>query len=202
LRRSRSIPTTPTGRPCAQLPQAQITCDPFHLVRGANEALDTVRRQRQRQRALRRRQQGRKPRKESWRQQLFRARHRLLKARERLSCQEQRSLCELFQAEPLVAEAWGLKEAFRAIYRSNSRVEAEQRLGRFLAAVDRAALPSFSAFAQGIRLWREELLAYFDQPITNGYAEGVINKVKVIKRRAYGLPTFNGFRQRVLVACG
>jgi transposase len=183
-----------------ELPQAQIICDPFHLVRGANEALDTVRRQRQP--APRRRQQGRKPRKESWRQQLFRGRHRLLKARERLSFQERRSLCELFEAEPLLAEAWALKEAFRAIYRSTSRIEAEQRLARFLAAVDRAAIPSFSAFAKGIRLWREELLAYFDQPITNGYAEGVINKIKVIKRRAYGLPTFNGFRQRVLVACG
>src|SRR5438045_3313955 len=49
-----------------ELPHAQIVCDPFHLVRGANEALDTVRRQRQRQPAPRRRQQGRKPRKESW----------------------------------------------------------------------------------------------------------------------------------------
>ena len=130
------------------------------------------------------------------------ARHRLLKARERLSFQQRRSLCELFEAEPLIAEAWALKEAFRAIYRSTSRSEAEQRLERFLAAVDRAAIPSFTAFAEGIRLWREELLAYFDQPITNGYAEGVINKVKVIKRRAYGLPTFNAFPQRVLVASG
>jgi transposase len=155
-----------------ELPQTQIVSDPFHLVRGANEALDTVRRQRQHQPALRRRQQGRKPRKESWRQQLFRARHRLLKARERLSFQERRSLCEFFDAEPLVAEAWALKEAFRAIYRSTSRIEAEQRLARFLAAVDRAAIPSFTAFAEGIPLWRHELLAYFDQPITNGYAEG------------------------------
>ena len=52
------------------------------------------------------------------------------------------------------------------------------------------------------RLWREEILAYFDEPTTNGYAEGVINKVKVLKRRAYGLPTFEGFRERVLIACG
>lgn len=101
-----------------------------------------------------------------------------------------------------MAEAWGLKEAFRAIYRSRSRAEAERRLDRFLAAVDRAAIPPFTAFAEGIRLWHEELLAYFDQPVTNGYAEGVINKVKVSKRRAHGLPTFHGFRQRVLVACG
>jgi hypothetical protein len=71
----------------------------------------------------------------------------------------------------------------------------------FLAAIDRACVPAY-AFAKGIRLWREELLAYFDEPTTNGYAEGVINKVKVIKRRAYGIPTFTAFRQRVLLACG
>jgi transposase len=58
-----------------------------------------------------------------------------------------------------------------------------------------------TTFADGIRLWRAELLAYFDEPTTNGYAEGVINKVKVIKRRAYGLASFEGFRERVLIAC-
>ena len=52
-----------------------------------------------------------------------------------------------------------------------------------------------------MRLWHEEMLAYFEEPTTNGYAEGVINKVKVIKRRAYGLPSFENFRHRVLVAC-
>jgi transposase len=51
-------------------------------------------------------------------------------------------------------------------------------------------------------LWREELLAFFEEPTTNGYAEGVINKLKVIKRRAYGLSSFKGFRERVLIACG
>jgi transposase len=33
---------------------------------------------------------------------------------------------------------------------------------------------------------RRSILAYFDEPTTNGYAEGVINKVKVLKRRATG----------------
>jgi transposase len=104
--------------------------------------------------------------------------------------------------EPLIAEAWGLKEAFRAIYQTRDRDEAERRLELFFAAVERAAIPSFTAFAKGVRSWRAELLAYFDDPATNGYAEGVINKIKVIKRRAYGLPSFESFRRRVLVACG
>jgi transposase len=101
----------------------------------------------------------------------------------------------------MIAEAWGLKEAFRSIYRAPDRHQAERRLGHFLGAVERAQLPAFTAVAEGVGLWHAELLAYFDEPTTNGYADGVINKVKVIKRRAYGLPTFDGFRDRVLLAC-
>jgi transposase len=186
-----------------ELPWARIVVDHFHLVRGANTALDSVRRECQRE-AGRRKPKGarRSGRGGTWRRDLYRSRHRLLKARERLTERERRRLCELFEHEPPIAEAWALKEAFRSIYRAKDRNEAERRLDHFLAAVERAQLPAFTAFAEGVRLWREELLAYFDQPITNGYAEGVINKVKVIKRRAYGLPTFDGFRDRVLLACG
>jgi transposase len=186
-----------------ELPGARIVVDHFHLVRGANTALDSVRRERQREHG-RRRPKGtrRSGQSATWRQDLYRVRHRLLKARERLSERERRRLIALFEREPLIAEAWALKEAFRAIYKAPDRREAERQLELFLAAVERAQLPAFTAFAEGVRLWRAELLAYFDEPTTNGYAEGVINKVKVIKRRAYGIPSFDGFRERVLIACG
>jgi transposase len=187
----------------AQLPQARIVVDHFHLVRGVNTALDAVRRERQRERRTRRPKGTRRSGQHlGWRQDLYHSRHRLLRAREKLTARQRRQLCDLFEREPLLAEAWGLKEAFRSIYRASDPQEAERRLDAFLAAVDRAQIPSFVAFAEGARQWREELLAYFDQPTTNGYAEGVINKVKVIKRRAYGLPTFHGFRKRVVIACG
>jgi transposase len=184
------------------LPDAVIVCDPFHLVRGANTALDTVRRERQRVAKSERGKGARRAGRTIWKRELYQARHSLLTGRERLTHRGRKRLCELFQREPLIAEAWGLKEAFRAIYGSRGRSEAEQQLARFLTGCRLAAIPSFDAFADGIRLWRQELLAYFDEPVTNGYAEGVINKIKVIKRRAYGLPTFEGFRRRVLVACG
>ena len=44
------------------------------------------------------------------------------------------------------------------------------RLDQFLAGVERQVLPAFSSFAVGVRAWREELLAYFDEPTTNGAA--------------------------------
>lgn len=50
------------------------------------------------------------------------------------------------------------------------------------------------SFAHGPHEWLDELWAYFDQRASNGYAEGITNKIRVFKRRAYGLPTFPGFR--------
>jgi Transposase len=79
------------------------------------------------------------------------ARHRLLKARERLNERERRRLAELFAHEPLIAEAWGLKQAFRAVDRAADRTTAEQRLGAFLLAVGRAGIPAFDAFQRASR---------------------------------------------------
>jgi transposase len=163
----------------------------------ANTALDSVRREHGRRKPKGARRSGKGA---GWRRDLYRARHRPLKARERLSERERRRLCALFEHDPLIAEAWALKEGFRSIYRAEDRQDAERRLDHFLAAAERAQLPAFTAFADGVRCGAE-LLAYFDEPTTNGHAEGVINKIKVIKRRAYGLPNFDGFRARVLLAC-
>jgi transposase len=185
----------------AKLPHARIVVDPFHVVRGAGEALDTVRRSRQRE-AGRRGPQGRHARRDHWRPDLYRARHLLLRGRERLTQRGRQRLCDIFAADPVIAEAWGLKEALRAVYAADDRYDAERALACFFATVERSGLRPFQSYAKGIAPWRQEILAYFDDPASNGYAEGVINKVKVIKRRAYGLPSFARFRERVLLACG
>jgi transposase len=184
----------------AKLPGARIVADPFHVVRGAGEALDTVRRARQRQ--ARATVKGKYGRRATWNPRIYRARHLLLRGRERLSEYQRRCLCDLFAYDPVIAEAWWLKEELRSVYSAEDRDQAEWRLDRFFAAARRSGYQPFNAYANGIEPWREEILAYYDQPASNGYAEGVINKVKVIKRRAYGLPTFEGFRDRVLLACG
>jgi transposase len=87
----------------AELPGTRIVVDPFTSLRGAGQALDTVRGERQRERSgamsARRSQRG------SFREHIFRQRHRLLRASERLTERERRRLCELFE-QPLSAEAW------------------------------------------------------------------------------------------------
>ncbi|MBL7120100.1 MAG: transposase [Dehalococcoidia bacterium] len=43
------------------------------------------------------------------------------------------------------------------------------------------------------------MLNYFDYPYTNGFLEGKNNRIKVIKRVAYGYRNPANFRQRILL---
>jgi Transposase len=61
---------------------------------------------------------------------------------------------------PLIAEAWGLKEAMRAVYAAQDTTSAQRALERFFTAVDHSELTPFQSFAKGITPWREEILAY------------------------------------------
>ena len=53
-----------------------------------------------------------------------------------------------------------------------------------------------------IRNWSTEILNSFEYPYTNGYTEGTNNKIKVIKRNAFGMRDFSRFRNRILMATG
>ena len=84
-----------------------------------------------------------------------------------------------------------LPAALVTSHRLHTRAEAERRLDAFLTAAERSGFAASVCFVYGLRKWRAEFLAYFDQPATNGHAEGITNKIKVIKRRAYGAPPFH-----------
>ena len=45
---------------------------------------------------------------------------------------------------------------------------------------------------------RGEILNYFDYRITNGFVEGKNNRIKTIKRTAYGYRNLDNFRLRIL----
>ena len=46
--------------------------------------------------------------------------------------------------------------------------------------------------------WLTGILDSFTKPLTNGFIEGCNNKIKVLKRNAYGYRDFNRFRNRIL----
>ena len=53
-----------------------------------------------------------------------------------------------------------------------------------------------------IRHWRGYIQNSWKYGKSNGLSEGLNNKVKVLKRVAFGLHSFEGFRKRILLTCG
>ncbi|HCY48990.1 MAG TPA: hypothetical protein DHU79_01880 [Clostridiales bacterium] len=49
--------------------------------------------------------------------------------------------------------------------------------------------------------WFEYILNSLDTPYTNGFVEGKNNRIKVLKRNAYGVQNFERFRKRILLSC-
>jgi transposase len=182
-------------------PGARIVCDRFHLVRGANTALDAVRRERQRVEARKRPKGTRRSGKgASWRPELYRARRVLLKARERLSERERRRLCEPLCHGPGDRRGLGAQGGLsRPGERSGRGRAAACRLPRRGRAGGASVLRRLRGRHPRMARGASGLLRRANH---QRIRRGVINKVKVIKRRAYGLPSFESFRHRVLVACG
>ena len=49
-----------------------------------------------------------------------------------------------------------------------------------------------------LKNWEPYILNAFDCPYTNGFTKGVNNKIKVLKRIAFGYRSFRNFRIRIL----
>jgi transposase len=167
------------------LPRAKIVVDKFHVIVHVNQALDKVRTRLQSKESKGRR----------W--LLFHSRYLVLRKAESLTPEEQMKLGRLFSLYPELAMAWSLKESLRAWYRSSSRAEAEFSLRHWEESVRKTGLKEFRLpmFVN----WRNEILNYFDYHITNGFVEGKNNRIKVIKRMAYGYRNVNNLRRRILL---
>jgi transposase len=48
--------------------------------------------------------------------------------------------------------------------------------------------------------WRDRILNYFDGRYSNGFAEGINLKIKLLNRRGFGYRNFDNFRLYVLMA--
>lgn len=57
------------------------------------------------------------------------------------------------------------------------------------------------ALRQTLLKWKDEILNYFKNGLTNARVEGFDNKAKLVKRRGYGYRSFENYRLRLLNAC-
>lgn len=173
----------------AHLPNARLVVDRFHVMKNLNEAITKTRRliQRQADKATKSLLKG--------------CRWLLVKNQENLKESEKQTLAAMLQASPELKSCYELKEAFRQWFNASSdRDTAAQQLDSWLAQVADSAFKALHSFTKTIANWRPAILNYFDGRFTNGFAEGVNLKIKLLNRRAFGYRNFDHFRLHLLVA--
>jgi transposase len=172
------------------LPQARVVGDRFHVQAHVNDALNAIRRAVQRRMG---------PADQAW---LRQRRHLLLRNEEDLAAAEQVDLEILKVYAPQLDVAHTLKEGLRTIYQTApDRASAAAALADWLAAVAASGLAALVAVGDFVARWQEPILNYFVRRTTSGLVEGLNNKIKLVKRRAFGFGNDAHFRLRVLLAC-
>lgn len=174
------------------IPNAQVVADRFHVMKQINEELDSRRKTEKRQIE----KLKNKKKKQEKLAGITHSKYPLLKKKEKLSESEKEKLEEVRKIAPELMEMYEEKEKIREIFASKiTRDEAFDKMVEWTES----SYQYFPKSCQTIKRWIDEILAYFDHRTTQGAVEGINQKIKLIKRRAYGLTNFNNFRRRVLL---
>jgi transposase len=155
-------------------PQAKIVFDLFHLVKGYGQVIDEVRRQEY------------KKADENQRAFIKGSRYLLLSNRDNLRPDQQVHLDQLLAANQRLSAVYILKDQLKTIYRYRSRSWAKKALDQWCALAAEVDHPLMQRFIRRLRFFEYGILNHCNHPIGTSRLEGVNNKIKVIKRKAYG----------------
>ena len=96
-------------------------------------------------------------------------------------------------------EGYYLKEEFLDIIHHPNQMDVEKQITKWISKCIEKNIPEYIEAAGTISRWKEYILnSFIDERYSNGYTEGTNNKIKVIKRIAFGYKSFELFRARIL----
>ncbi len=156
-------------------PQAKIVFALFHVVKAFGEVIDEVRRE-----------EVRKATTDLDRRYIKGSRYLLLKNRQNLRPHERGRLRDLLAANERISAVYQLKDQLKMIYHYRKRGWAKKALDQWCALAADVQHPAMKRFIGRLRFFEYGILNHCDYAIGTGRLEGVNNKIKVIKRKAYG----------------
>ncbi len=174
----------------AVLPQAKLVVDRFHVAVAYRDCADQLRKQVQRElKAELGKEEYEALKGTMW---LFR------RNPQELSKEERKQLALLFECAPELKRAYQLREQLTAIFdTAHSKASARVAIKRWLERVRNSGLRCFDRFLVTMENWFDEITNYFVSRLTSGFVEGYNNKVKVLKRRCYGITNITHLFQRL-----
>jgi len=174
------------------MPNAQVVADRLHVMKQINEELDQKRKKEKRAAEKIKNKKHR----EEILAGLTHSKYPLLKKKENLNPDEKAKIESVDKVAQELGEMYQIKEGIRDIF--ESQITSDEALSKFLECTE-TAYKYFPKSCRTISRWIDEILAYFDCRTTQGVVEGINQKIKLIKRRAYGLTNFDNFRRRILL---
>lgn len=173
-----------------ELPSARIVADRFHVAKHYRRAADQVRKQEL--------QRLKKELSKEEYQKLDGSFRAFRKNAEDLNKEERKILRCFFEHSASAKQAYALREQLTAIFNMNlSKQQAQSKMLCWVQKVKKSGLNCFDNFLKLLHTWWEEITNYFIQRENSGFVEGFNNKVKILKRRCYGIFNLKHLFQRI-----
>jgi transposase len=171
------------------LPKAKIVFDHFHVIQLFNEKLSELRR------AL-----YREATEVQHKEVLKGTRWLLLKNPENLDGEkdEKRRLEEALKLNQPLATAYYMKDELRQFWEQPGKRAATTFLNEWVRRAASSGIKILQQMAKTLAAHRSGLLAYYDALISSGPMEGTNNKIKTMKRQAYGFRDLEFFKLKIL----
>lgn len=164
-------------------PKSQIVADKFHVLRLLSPHI------------LRRRKEITPSRANA------RAKKLLLCSAKNLGYKEVVSIKRFLKKYPEMAELYRWKERLHGFYRIKGYNRARKALQVMLIDMAFSVLPEIQRLRRTLMRWKNEVLNYFVNRLTNARTEGFNNVAKLVQKQAFGYKSFENYKLRYLSIC-
>ena len=124
----------------------------------------------------------------------------LRKKHSELSDEEKETLKNLFKLSPLLKKAYAFQNKLTAIFNQQISVkQAKRKIKQWIKSVKNSGLTCFDTFISTLQEMWDGILNYFKNRLNSGFVEGLNNKIKVLKRRCYGIFNTENLFQRISI---
>jgi transposase len=174
-----------------KLSHAKVVVDRFHVMKQLNTRLTQLRTRYQKQCDP------------ETKKVLKGSRWIIVRNRPELSKKQADQLNQILELCSELRTVYLLKEEFRTIF---EKIKCKEKAARFLDTwclkAKRTGDKYLAKFISTLRNWRDQILNYFIERITNGFVEGTNNSLRAIMRMAFGYRNFDNFKLRALAGFG
>lgn len=160
--------------------------DKYHWIRQAIWAFENVRKAEQKKLSP------------ELRKYFKRSKSLLIKRYDSLKEEEKQQVNVMLYYSVNISRAYFYKEDFLKILSCKNVEDAKKAMTEWIENTENCGMPQFEKCAKTMRNWYTGIINSFSTTITNGFTEGCNNKIKVLKRNAYGYRNFKRFRNRIL----